>query len=163
MSFHQKLVMLALLVGAGAAQAQPYQSKGEAGGWSIFVNEANMSCFMERRTEEGLIMQMGTGGDVEMGYLALYTRDFTDLLHGETQEITLKLGEQVFSAKAEGYATEGYSGGYFLGNNPLLGYDLATQEVLVVNPGGEKAFSVALAGVEAAMAAVRACQAEIKG
>ena len=149
---------------AGAVAAQPYQIKAEVEGWTIYHNEANESCFMETVTSDGLIMQMGTGGKgVEMGYLALYTEGETDIQDGETGHIQVELGGLVYGGEAVGVEKEGYSGGYFIGNNPILGYDLSTQSSMIVNPNGEHTFTVDLTGAGAAFEATRACQAEISG
>ncbi|RYH12112.1 hypothetical protein [Tropicimonas sp. IMCC6043] len=157
------LPALGLVFCSTALIAQPYTPQGEVDGWGIFVNEANKSCFMETTTTGGLIMQMGTGGEVEFGFLALYTKGETDIRDGETGEITLQLGDQRFSAIAEGVARDGYSGGFVIGNNPLLAYDLAKQPELIVNPDGENVFTVDLTGSEEAMQATRVCQLKIDG
>ena len=163
MSVFKNFIVFGAVCAATALSAQPYMSKGVVEGWGIFVNEANSSCFMETTTKEGLIMQMGTGGGVDMGFLALYTEGATDIRDGETGEILIKLGEQMFSAEAQGVEREGVSGGYFLGNNPLLAYDLAKSQTLVVNPEGENVFTVDLTGSMKAMEATRACQLELGG
>ncbi len=149
---------------AAPAPAQPYNAKGEVEGWRIFHNEANNSCFMETITEDGLIMQMGTGGaSSDMGYLALYTEGETDIRNGETGHIQIELGGLVYGGEAVGVDKDGYSGGYFLGNNPILSLDLATQDTLTVNPNGANVFTVDLGGAGAAVEATRACQAEVSG
>ncbi|PRY26608.1 hypothetical protein CLV78_101708 [Aliiruegeria haliotis] len=155
------LVSVAALFGATVTFAQPYASKGEVAGWRIFVNEANSSCFMEIVTDEGLVMQMGTGGKVDMGYLGLYTEGETGIRDGETGEIRIGLGGLVYNGVAQGVQRDGYSGGYFIGNNPLMGFDLSTQSEMVVNPGSGREFTVDLSGAGEAMEATRACQMEL--
>lgn len=161
----KSLLLGALAAGAtaGAALAAdgPYVPLGDVQGWHLFINDADQACFMETETDTGLVVQMGSGNDTDKGYLAVFTKDKAEIANDKTHEITFQLGPDTFTGKAEMTTRDGYSGGYLLGNNPLLVYDLANADTLVVNPGGKNQFEVSLKGSKAALEAVAVCQAII--
>lgn len=148
---------------AGTALAQDYMAKGEAGGWNIFLNEPNKACFAETTTKEGLIMQMGSDGSGAMAFVSLYTAADAPITNGEKREVTIEVDGQRFAGTAEGDVRDGYTGGYFYANNPLLGFDLAAAQTMIVNPDGPNTYTVDLTGSAAAIDAVLACQAEANG
>lgn len=148
---------------ATTAAAQDYMAKGEVEGWKIFLNEPNKACFAETTTEEGLIMQIGSDGSGEMAFVSLYTTADAPIHDGEKREVTIEVDGERFAGMAEGDVREGYTGGYFYANNPLLGFDLAAAQTMVVNPDGPNTYNVDLTGSAAAIDAVRACQMEANG
>lgn len=156
-------MIVGLLASAAMVQAQD-QSKikkyGSAGGWDIYVRQdLGPGCLIAKTADNGMQVQMGideTGG--RRGYMAIYTKADAPIAQGEKLSVMFDVDGQKFSAEPSGQAMGGFVGATTWVTNPNFIYDLAKKKTLTVMPAGRTPFQLSLAGTDAAMKALRACQ-----
>ncbi|NDR55834.1 hypothetical protein FPS10_05255, partial [Pseudoruegeria sp. M32A2M] len=146
------------------ALAQPFESKGVVGDWGVFFNAATGGCFVERQTEDGVVMQMGTQADMlgveeqNYGFLAVYVPIPTDIQPDEKRHVQFQLGETVYGGDAVGAERDGYFGGYAVANRAKFIDDIANLQTMTVNPETDRAYDIDLTAPQPALEALRALQ-----
>lgn len=142
------------------AEDPKFTLHGEVEGWKVFIDHEKNTCLIERMDELGNVVQMGPTADRSLAYIGVFTLAETDVKKGDTNMVTISLGQNVYSGEATGMRgniTEGYSGGYILTNNPRLIEDVAKQYTMTVFPETSYAFVVDLKGTFKAIEAATAC------
>jgi hypothetical protein len=151
------------------AVSQPYEAMGEVGDWKVFFNEESGGCFVERQTEDGVVMQMGTEAAMlsedgnNYGFIAVYVPVLTEIQPGETRPVRFQLGDTTYGGDAVGAARDGYFGGYAVANSRSFIDDVANLQTMTVNPDTDRSLEIDLTGTKAALEALRACQSEKSG
>jgi len=153
-------VVLAALTATGAA-AETYKKYGSEAGWDIYVTEGqDRGCLISKNLTGDTQFQMGIVPAAEArGYLALYTKADAEVGTGEKISVLFDVDGQKFTGEATGaQMMEGYKGAYVWVDNPEFIYDLAKKETLTITPAGRDPIVLSLAGTDAALKALRACQ-----
>lgn len=134
----------------------------EVEGWNIFKDTEKLSCFIEKGDSEGNVVQMGLTKDRSVGYVGVFTTQETNIKKGETSEVGVLIGDNVYFGESKGMRgniTEGYSGGYVVSDDPQFVKDIMQQYEMVVFPETNFSFSINLAGTLKAIEAGRECNA----
>jgi hypothetical protein len=153
-------VLFAVLTATGAA-AETYKKYGSEAGWDIYVTGGQDSgCLIAKNLTDDTQFQMGIVPEAEVrGYLALYTKAGAEVGAGEEISVLFDVDGQQFSGEATGrQMMDGYKGAFVWVDNPEFIYDLAKKKTLTVTPKGRDPIVLSLAGTDAALKALRACQ-----
>ena len=119
------------LLTATAAWADTFERYGEVEGWKVFIDNEKKSCLIEAVDDAENVVQMGLTEDRGVGYVGVFTKADTDIKRGETQEVAILIGDNIYLGEAtgmKGNITKGYSGGYVLSDNPQFADDLAKKK-----------------------------------
>ncbi|MGI9395475.1 MAG: hypothetical protein ACR2OY_12570 [Boseongicola sp.] len=161
----------ALLLSTTAGIGQPFEEKGNSGGWTIFANKKTNGCFMERVTEQGIVLQIGSvlamtqqGGAEDYGYFGMY-------IPGEAPEVTndqplvlVRLGQNTYLGQAQRDVREGYWGGYVVsdGENDLS-FDLQNRKKMqiITQNGGLAEIDLTQSNISRGVDEVKKCQREM--
>lgn len=133
---------------------------GEAEGWTVFVVGDRGTCLIERKDENGNVVQMGLTSDHEFGYLGVFTQADIKI---KNNKVHLRLDDRPYVADAKKktkHLPDGYKGGYILANNPDFVNDVMKRYNMVVMPEDANAFEVSLDGTLKAIEAARKCNME---
>ena len=159
----------AALISAACAtgvSASPFQKYGEVEGWNVFIDTEKKSCLVESIDANENVVQMGLTEDRGVGYLGVFTKAETSIQRGETNDILILIGENLYVGEVTGMRgniTKGYSGGYVLSDDPQFATDIAQQYEMVVFPDSEFAIVIDLTGTKKALEMARTCNAELLG
>ncbi len=150
---------------AAPLAAQPFTPRGEAGGWRVFVNEATGGCFMEQR-QGALVVQMGTQGGADFGFVAAYAEGEVGIAQGEEMTVLIEIDGDGFGGIARGVRRERaegppLEGAVTISRSPAFAEALAEGRRMRVVADTGALVEIDLAGTRAGIAAVRACQADI--
>jgi hypothetical protein len=151
------------LLTSTTAWADTFERYGEVEGWKVFIDNEKKSCLIEAVDDAENVVQMGLTEDRGVGYVGVFTKADTDIKRGETQEVAILIGDNIYLGEAtgmKGNITKGYSGGYVLSDNPQFADDLAKKKVMIVFPETSYAFTVDLTGTYKAMEMARKCNEE---
>ena len=152
------LAIAALTVTGAAAQAT-YKKVGSEAGWDIYVNENTNGCLMAKGVGTDNQIQMGVSKTTDLrGYMALYTKKGAEVSAGEKVSVLFDIDGQKFTGDATGVEMEGFDGAFVHFNNPDFIYDLAKKKSMTITPTGRDPIVVSLAGTDAAVKTLRACQ-----
>ena len=145
---------------ATGASAQSLMKYGEEAGWEIYVrSDMGPGCLITKRLSDVLQLQMGIDSTAtKRGYMALYTKADANVSAGEKVSVMFDVDGQQFSGVATGQQMEGLKGAFVFINNPDFIYDLAKKNKLTITPAGRDPIVVSLAGTDAALKKLRACQ-----
>ncbi|MEP1199701.1 MULTISPECIES: hypothetical protein [unclassified Tateyamaria] len=161
------LAIAATCVAATAASADTFEKYGEIEGWKVFVDVEKKSCLIESVDSAENVVQMGLTQDRSVGYVGIFTKAETDIKAGETSEIAILIGDNVYAGESKGMRgniTKGYSGGYVLSDSPQFVEDIAQQYEMLIFPEKEYSFIVDLSGTKKAIEMARECnQKQIGG
>jgi hypothetical protein len=138
---------------------------GPAGGWNVFVNETRGTCFAERVSETS-VLQMGITEPAIFAYLGVFSQAPTEAESGRVEQIELIIGERRFVGEvteAAGNIPGGFSGGYIVSSDLGLIEALAAGTSMVATVGSRSPLEIDLTGTDAAITAVRACNAAQQG
>lgn len=153
-------VVFAALTATGAA-AETYKKYGSEAGWDIYATGGQDSgCLISRNLTPDTQFQMGIVPAAEArGYIALYTKEGTQLGTGEQVSVLFDVDGQQFTGEATGrQMMDGYTGAFAWVDNPAFIYDLAKKKTLTITPAGGEPIVLSLAGTDAALKALQACQ-----
>ena len=145
--------------------AQPFTPYGQFGGWRVFVNGATQGCFMEEM-QDGLVIQMGTQGGADFGFIAAYTEGEAGIAQGEEMTVLIEIDGEGFGGIARGVRREQADGTLLEGavtisRSPAFAEALARGRTMRVVADGGNLVEIDLSGTEAAIRAVRDCQASL--
>lgn len=135
---------------------------GEAGGWTVFVDNERKSCLIERMDENKNVVQVGLTKKKEYAYVGVFTKTDIGLKSGK-EKVFISLDGVLYEGKAHKktkHLTEGYTGGYILADNPEFIADFANKYKMVVFPEKDFAFVVNLDGTKKAVEAGIQCNLE---
>ncbi|MEM0946909.1 MAG: hypothetical protein AAGK37_05855 [Pseudomonadota bacterium] len=138
---------LTACVVATSASAQDFEFFEFREGWNIFRSTATGGCFMERQTEEGIVLQVGSlqtmtgaGGADDFGYLGIYIPGEAPENAGGDPLLVLESGPNRYIAEAHSQERQGFWGGFIVsGTGSDLANDLRTRKSMrgiTVNGGG---------------------------
>jgi hypothetical protein len=163
----RRLAAAALAAAALAAPlaAQPFTPRGEAGGWRVFFNDATGGCFMER-VQGDLVVQMGTQGGADFGFIAAYTKGEVGIAQGEEMTVIIEIDGDGFGGVARGVRRDRadgvpIEGAVTISRSPAFLEALAEGRRMRVVSDTGALVEIDLAGTRAGIAAVRACQADL--
>ena len=145
---------------APAAFADTFTKYGEIEGWNVYADQEKKSCLIEAIDSAENVVQMGLTEDRSIGYLGVFTKGETDIKAGDTEAVSILIGENIYLGEVTGMRgniTAGYSGGYVLSDSPQFVKDIEQQYEMVVFPEKEYAFVVDLTGTKKAIALAREC------
>lgn len=159
----KSIVVASVVLAASAAGAQTFKEYGVVGDWQIAINE-NMGpgCLaIQKFVNPTSQVQMGIDAtsDVETGYVAIYVEDADGIAAGEEVPATLDLNGEEFEGTFIGQQTEGMGGAFVPVKNATFVEDLEKAESLTVEYGEGYKVIVDLTDSDAAIEALRACQA----
>lgn len=152
--------IFAVLTATGAG-AETYKKYGSEAGWDIYETGGQDSgCLMSRNLTPDTQFQMGIVPEAQArGYIALYTKKDTQVGTGEEISVLFDVDGQQFTGKAtERQMMDGYSGAFAWVDNPEFIYELAKKKTLTITPAGRDPIVLSLAGTDAALKTLRACQ-----
>lgn len=160
----KKLAVAAIvtLTATNAFAADKFAFYEKVEGWNIFKDTEKLSCFIEKGDSAGNVVQMGLTKDRSVGYVGVFTTQETSIKKGETGEVGVLIGDNIYfgeSTGMRGNITEGYSGGYILSDDPQFETDIKQQYEMVVFPDSDFAFTINLDGTLKAIEAAHACGA----
>lgn len=148
---------------ATAASADTFSNYGSVEGWNVFVDHEKKSCLIEKMDELANIVQMGLTQDRAIAYVGVFTKAETDIKKGQKEAIAVLLGDNIYVGEATGMRgniTKGYTGGYFLTDQPEVIEQIAKQYTMTVFPETSWAFTVDLTGTKKAIDMARKCNQE---
>ncbi len=129
----------ALLLSGSAGLAQTYDLYHSNPSWNVFHNTATNGCFMERVTDNGFVLQIGSlqsmlaGEGTTVGaYMGVYAPG--ERPEGTTDaNLAIKLGPHVYSAKSHSVERDGYWGGYFVSEGDQdLAFDVKNRKTMEI-------------------------------
>lgn len=135
---------------------------GEAGGWTVYIDNERKSCLIERMDDNENVVQVGLTKDREFAYVGVFTKADIGLKSGK-EKVIISLDGVLYEGKAHKktkHLTEGYTGGYILADNPDFIADFANKYEMIVFPKKEFAFVVNLEGTKKAVEAGIECNLE---
>lgn len=148
--------------------AQPFDAKGDAGGWNIFFNQKTGGCFIERETDQGYVMQIGTeagmlgeGPSDSYGFFALYVPGEAPEVDSDTPIAVIYIGSNTYIGNAHRVVREGYFGGYFIGSGDTdIATDLRKEKSMRILTANGTTVTVNLnqSNIRRALRAARRCQ-----
>lgn len=153
-------VVFAVLTATGAG-AETYKKYGSEAGWDIYATGGpDSGCLISRNLTPDTQFQMGIVPEADArGYIALYTKEGTQLGTGEQVSVLFDIDGQQFTGEATGrQMMDGYTGAFAWVDNPVFIYDLAKKKTLTITPSGGEPIVLSLAGTDAALKALQACQ-----
>lgn len=155
----------AIAAGPLPSDKGPFTKYGEAGDWTVWVDEGNKNCLIEKVFSEGQVVQMGLTKNQKHGYLGVFTTD--DIKIRIRQKIEVDIDGQTFEERARGVRARklkgDYKGGYLKTDDAAFANALAEGQNMVVFPRKSAAFQVDLTGTKKAMEMGRKCNAEQQG
>lgn len=151
---------IAIAVGA-TANSQEFVDWGEVGEWSILVDPGTGNgCLMEKRFDDGTLIQFGEVPNDNGGFFAAYNPDWTDIEDGVTGTVKFEFPKIRFTGDVVGVANDGRFGGYAFFDNPNVPLEFArNNDMTIIGELGRK-IEVNLKGTSNAIKAVKACQVE---
>lgn len=160
-------VTLAMTATAGLA-ADPLPSSddtfevySQVEGWTIFVDETNATCLIEKTDENANVVQVGLTKDKKYAYVGVFTKADVGIKNHK-EKILVSVDGNLYEGKAKTktkHLPEGYTGGYFLADNANFISDFQKKYTMTVFPKKENAFIVSLDGTLKAVEAGRECVA----
>ena len=165
------LTMAAMAIGlSGAASAQDIMPKGSAGGWNVFLNGATNGCFIQRETEQGIFLQIGTEAalvelmpDDPIGFLSIWIPGEAPANSDPAELVLVEIGPNSYIGAAARGAREGYHGATVLAQGSELGFDLRNRRAMTITASNGAVVKVQLnaSDVSSALDALADCQSEV--
>lgn len=150
------------------AVAQPIEPVDSAGGWEIFRNEANGGCFMERVTEQDIVLQIGSvrailgeGPADAFGYLGIFVPGEAPEVISDTPIVLVGIGPNTYIGQAALVEREGYHGGVVVAEaDSKLAWDLQNRKGMSITTsnGGLVEVDLLRSDIKAGVEAVKKCQ-----
>ncbi|MEX0283719.1 MAG: hypothetical protein AB3N23_03825 [Paracoccaceae bacterium] len=154
---------VALAISAFSASADEYSKYGEVDGWTVYRNETVQTCLIERVREDH-ILQMGWSQEKEgQVYLGVYVPEDIGRRDNQRLDLVIDLDGKRYTTEARTETkriTEGYEGGYFVGDNVDFWEDVARKYVMTIFPDDENALTIDLDGTFNAMTMAMKCGEE---
>lgn len=162
----------ALLLGATVGLAQTYELFDQNGAWNVFHNTETKGCFMERLTNEGIVIQIGSlqsmldGEGTTVGaFMGIYVPGEAPAGSGGNPNLVLKLGPNTYDAKAFTVSRDDYWGGYFVSEGDQdLAWDVQNRNTMEIHTSNGALVKIKLNrtgfAMNEAIKATQACQAK---
>ena len=159
------LIILAAstVLAACAAEEQAAGTVQTVGQWRIEVNQAaGPGCFAVRNfvnpTSE---VQMGINATSTppSGYLSIFVQGYEGIQPGQSIPATFELGTQVYKGTFTGLQEKGYGGASVAVKDPEVVYHVIDNDSMTITYGADRRVIVPLEDADAAIAALRECQA----
>jgi hypothetical protein len=146
---------------ATSAQADELSKWGDSGDWAILVDpDTGNGCLMEKRFDDGTLVQFGTVPNRDGGFFAAYNPDWTDIEDGATGTVKFEFPKIRFVGDVVGVAADGRYGGYAFFDNPNVTQEFARNNDMTIQGELGRVIAVNLKGTMKAIKAVKECQAE---
>lgn len=158
---------VALSALASVAGAQPFEAKGTAGGWNVFLNEATGGCFIERQTEQDIVMQIGTEAALveanpedPMGFMSIWMPGDAPENANPDELVVVEIGPNKYIGVAATGAREGFHGATVLAAGSELGFDLRNRRSMTIfsTSGREIQVQLNASNLDQALDALVSCQ-----
>ncbi|PRY23175.1 hypothetical protein CLV78_105229 [Aliiruegeria haliotis] len=141
---------------AAASDREPW---GEAGPWKLYVDRAaGNGCVMERDLENGLRVRIGNLPRKGGQFLDILSREWTDVVDGESGEVDIDFSDDLFSGDATGIVEGAWYGGHIFTNNPEFLDLFARKRSLSVGETGMEMYEISLDGTTKGLQALSKCQ-----
>jgi hypothetical protein len=158
------IILAASTALAACAADQQVSSAGQTvGQWRIDVNQnAGPACFAARNfvnpTSE---VQMGINATSTppTGFFAIFVEGYEGIKPGESIPATFALGSQEYKGTFTGLQEAGYGGASVAVKDPEIVYHVIDSDSMTITYGADRRVIVPLEDADAAIAALRACQA----
>ena len=148
--------------------AQPLEPVDSVGGWDIFRNQANGGCFMERVTEQDIVLQIGSvrtmlgeGPADSFGYLGIFIPGEAPKAISETPIVLVETGPNTYIGQTARVVREGYYGGVVVAEaDSELTWDLENRRNMTITTSNGIIVEVDLlrSDIKAGIEAVKECQ-----
>lgn len=144
-----------------AAFADERVKWGTSGEWTILVDPASgHGCLMEKKFEDGTLVQFGFVPKRKGGFFAAYNPDWTDVKDGQTGTIKFEFPDIRFVGDVVGIAKDGQFGGYAFFDNPNVTKEFGKSNDVDIHGELGRNIKVNLKGTFKAIKAVKSCQTE---
>lgn len=155
------VVALIAITAGTTANSQPLAVWGDVSGWSILVDpDTANGCLMEKRFDDGTLVQFGNVPNRNGGFFAAYNPDWTDIQDGVAGTVKFEFPKIRFTGETVGVAKDGRFGGYAFFNNPNVILEFGRNNDMTIIGKLGRSIEVNLKGTSKAIKAVKACQAE---
>lgn len=158
----QMAAVAAFVLAAGpAAPAENLATWGTSGDWAILIDAAaGNGCLMEKRFDDGTLVQFGFAPNRKGGFFAAYNADWKDIKDASTGTVKFEFPKIRFVGDVVGVARDGRFGGYAFFDNPNIAPEFARNNDMTVIGELGRNIEVNLKGTSNAIKAVKKCQAE---
>ena len=155
---------------AGPASAQDIMQKGSAGGWNVFLNSATNGCFIQRETDQGIFMQIGTEAkmvemtpDDPIGFLSLWIPGEAPANANPSELVIVEIGPNTYLGAAASGTREGFHGATVLAQGSELGFDLRNRRDMKITSTSGTVVEVRLnaSDISTALDALADCQDDV--
>jgi hypothetical protein len=158
---HVAIFLICPLLVNTSARAEETSTWRAVGEWTVLIDQTDgNSCLMEKKFDDGTLVQFGALPKRNGGFLAAYNPDWTDVEDGATGTIKFEFPNIRFVGDVVGVAKNGRFGGYAFFDNPNVVLEFSrSNDMTLLGELGRK-IEVNLRGTSNAIKAVKACQAE---
>lgn len=158
---HVAPLLICVLGPGSAALAQEMSPWREVGEWSILIDPAaGNGCLMQKKFDDGTLVQFGALPDRNGGFLAAYNENWTDIEDGKTGPVKFDFPHIRFVGDVIGVAKDGRFGGYAFFDNPNVTLEFGRSNHMRIIGDLGRHIEVNLRGTSNAIKAVKTCQAE---
>jgi hypothetical protein len=145
--------------------AQPFAPYAQVDGWTVWINDATRGCFMEARRGD-LIVQMGTQGGADFGFIAAYAEGDVGIRQGEEIAVVIDIDGEGFGGIARGVQRtrpDGtlLEGAVTISRSIAFAEALADGQRMAVLGENGTLVEIDLSGTAAAITAVLDCQTSL--
>lgn len=161
---------LALVTTASVATSQPFEPRGSAGGWNVFLNTRTEGCFIERETPQGVVLQIGTeralveaSPDDPIGFLSLWMPGDAPPSANPNELLVVQIGQNQYIGVAASGTRDGFHGATVLASNSELGFDLRNRRTMEIRSSSGREIQIRLnaSNIADALDAMMVCQRSV--
>ncbi len=154
------IAIIGIAVGT-SANSQETVDWGKVGEWTILVDPGTGNgCLMEKKFDDGTLIQFGEVPVDNGGFFAAYNPDWTDIEDGVQGTVKFEFPTIRFIGDVVGVAKDGRFGGYAFFDNPNVSSEIARNNDMTIIGELGRNIEVNLKGTSNAIKAVKECQAE---
>jgi hypothetical protein len=113
---------------------------------------------MEKRFDDGLVVQFGAEPERAGGFVAAYNPAWTFIEPGKTGTVRFEFPDVIFEGEAIGEIRGGIPGGRAFFDNPNVPFEFAKRKTMTIVGQNVGRIEVSLDGSFSAITEVRACQ-----
>ena len=155
------LALVAATALGAPASGQDSETWGVSGDWEILVDpETGNGCLMQKRLDDGLVLQFGAEPLRKGGFVAAYSPDWTFIEEGSTGTVRFEFPDVIFEGEVVAEVRDGIPGGRAFFDNPNLPFEFAKRRSMTIVGQRVGRIEIKLDGTFLAIQAVRACQKE---
>ncbi len=158
---HLAIIATFAIATGTAANSEDLVAWGSSGDWAILIDPASGNgCLMEKKFDDGTLVQFGTVPNRNGGFFAAYNPDWIDIEDEAIGTVKLEFPKIRFVGDVVGVAKDGRFGGYVFFDNPNVVVEFSrNNDMTIIGELGRK-IEVNLKGTSNAVKAVKTCQTE---